>query len=601
MKNVMSGADIKNNAHRSAFDLSHKKSFTAKVGELLPIHVEDVSPGEYHRIATSLFTRTQPCQTAAFCRFKEHVDWFFVPYHLLWRYYNNFIMQTNANEWATSPASAVSNPTGEPLFNHHPYFTSSNWETAMAHIEASDVKKVNPFGYNRKQLSRKLFEYLGYGDFTQIREHSTAEIARNIFPLLAYHKVYNDYYRNQQWELPSPHTYNLDYVSDPSKLQIDLDAGTDANHSYPQMFDLRYVDYEKDYFTGALPSKQYGDTALAQPIVGSIFDMHSNNGNIDNSNSATLYGTEHFVLQDPQIEGTDFQLSSESLSIIGDLGLDYLGIRKAEALQKFREIQQSGRTDYKSQVRKHFNVNVADELSHLSTWIGGTTRAFGLDEVVNTNIGDGNQAAVIRGKGVNVTDDYIDFKVPEHGILICLYHCSLLPDYRANFCVDKLTLKTQPGDYIIPELDSIGMQPLYTAEADIRFGFDNANPEKPNNTPIIGYVPRYAEYKTRPDVVCGAFNSTLKNWVTPRSPIATSVNGQPFVEIDTVNPKGTVFSDQNRIAQSATATRLKINPNILDNVFGVAADSSVDTDQLLVNCNFAHHAVRPLSVNGLPY
>lgn len=594
MKNVMSGVDIKNNAHRSAFDLSHKKSFTAKVGELLPIHVEDVSPGEYHRIATSLFTRTQPCQTAAFCRFKEHVDWFFVPYHLLWRYYNNFIMQTNANEWATSPVSSVANPSGEPLFNHHPYFTISNWMSSISKIESVPQMRHNPLGYDRKPLSIKLFEYLGYGNFGERIDNTPADIARNIFPLLAYNKVYNDYYRNQQWELPSPHTYNVDYVSDSSKLNINLGTG---DLPYPQMFDLRYVDYEKDYFTGALPSKQYGDTALAKPIVGSLINMSSNSGSSTHSYALNI---SEFTDNSGDASGIDPQISSDELSIVGDLGLDYLGIRKAEALQKFREIQQSGRTDYKSQVRKHFNVNVADELSHLSTWIGGTTRAFGLDEVVNTNIGEGNQSAVIRGKGVNVLDDYIDFKVPEHGLLICMYHCSLLPDYRASLCVDKLTLKTQPGDYIIPELDSIGMQPLYSAEADIHLGFQSTNKDYPDALAIVGYVPRYAEYKTKCDVVCGAFNTTLKNWVTPRNPINTTA-AEIGASDDIANIDGSIQGIHNRLTMEATATRLKINPNILNNIFGVAADASVDTDQLLINCTFAHHAVRPLSVNGLPY
>ena len=596
MKNVMSGADIKNNAHRSAFDLSHKKSFTAKVGELLPIHVEDVAPGEYHRIATSLFTRTQPCQTAAFCRFKEHVDWFFVPYHLLWRYYNNFIVQTTANEWALSAGQSSSAVYGQPLFNHHPYFTINNWMSAFAKIDKNDTLKNNPLGYNRKLLSMKLFEYLGYGNFSERIENTSADIARNIFPVLAYHKVYNDYYRNQQWELPSPNTYNLDYISDAANLQVGFDKSTDLN--YPQLFDLRYVDYEKDYFTGALPSKQYGDTALAKPIVGNLIDLHSNSGSSDQL--SFLSGSSASIDDRNRISATDVSLTSEDTAIIGDLGLDYLGIRKAEALQKFREIQQSGRTDYKSQVRKHFNVNVADELSHLSTWIGGTTRAFGLDEVVNTNIGEGNQSAVIRGKGVNLTDDYIEFKAPEHGILICMYHCSLLPDYRASLCVDKLTLKTQPGDYIIPELDSIGMQPLYCAEADVRLPFLFDSPDYNHASSIVGYVPRYAEYKTKPDVVCGAFNKTLQNWVTPRSPITDldvfSGNG-----VAPMNSDGSIVNNENRLEIFKTATRLKINPNILNNIFGVAADASVDTDQLLINCNFAHHAIRPLSVNGLPY
>lgn len=594
LKNIMQGADIKNTAHRSGFDLSHKKAFTAKLGELLPIHVEDVAPGEYHRIATSLFTRTQPCETAAFCRFKEHIDWFFVPYHLLWRYYNNFIVQTDANEWSTDPGQSSIN--SKPLFSHHPYFTANNLETSLAHIEALEDKKVNPLGYNRKALSYKLFEYLGYGDLTQINDQATGDIARNIFPLLAYQKVYNDYYRNQQWEIPSPHTYNIDFISDSAHLQVNMDNGED--YPYPQMFDLRYVDYEKDYFTGCLPSKQYGDTALARPIVGQYINMSTSVGG--DKNQINDIATP--VITDTSIEKPNW--SSDDIAVIGDLGLDYLGIRKAEALQKFREIQQSGRTDYKSQVQKHFNVNVHDELSHLSTWLGGTTRGFGLDEVVNQNIGQGS--AVIRGKGVNFTDDFLEFRAPEHGILICLYHVSLLPDYRASLCVDRLTLKTQPGDYIIPEMDSIGMQPLYQAESDVRIGFEVSSvleENRPDNVPIVGYVPRYAEYKTKPDVVCGAFNSTLKNWVTPRSPLGLlQDSGYQFVQTgQSFYPDGSQQKGFNQLETNFTATRLKINPNILDNIFGVKADSSVNTDQFLVNCNFAWTAVRPLSINGLPF
>ena len=45
----------------------------------------------------------------------------------------------------------------------------------------------------------------------------------------------------------------------------------------------------------------------------------------------------------------------------------------------------------------------------------------------------------------------------------------------------------------------------------------------------------------------------------------------------------------------------KVNPSLCDSIFGVASDSSVDTDQLLVNVDFDIKAVRNLDYNGLPY
>ena len=45
----------------------------------------------------------------------------------------------------------------------------------------------------------------------------------------------------------------------------------------------------------------------------------------------------------------------------------------------------------------------------------------------------------------------------------------------------------------------------------------------------------------------------------------------------------------------------KVNPNTLDSIFAVAADSIWETDQLLVNCDVSCKVVRPLSQDGMPY
>ena len=66
--------------HRSSFDLSSKKLFTAKIGEILPCYWQIAIPGNKYRISSDWFTRTVPVNTAAYTRIKEYYDFYAVPY-----------------------------------------------------------------------------------------------------------------------------------------------------------------------------------------------------------------------------------------------------------------------------------------------------------------------------------------------------------------------------------------------------------------------------------------------------------------------------------------------------------------------------------------
>jgi hypothetical protein len=52
--------------HRSSFDLSSKKLFTAKVGEILPCFWQIAIPGTKYRISSDWFTRTVQQQDITF-------------------------------------------------------------------------------------------------------------------------------------------------------------------------------------------------------------------------------------------------------------------------------------------------------------------------------------------------------------------------------------------------------------------------------------------------------------------------------------------------------------------------------------------------------
>ena len=102
---VVGLTQIKNKPSRNAFDKTHRHMFTTNFGQILPIFCEWLSPGETIKLGYNGFTRTQPLQTAAFTRLKENVQYFFVPFQSLWKYFevqvNN--MKTGQNGQNVSP------------------------------------------------------------------------------------------------------------------------------------------------------------------------------------------------------------------------------------------------------------------------------------------------------------------------------------------------------------------------------------------------------------------------------------------------------------------------------------------------------------------
>ena len=93
--------------HRSSFDLSSKKLFTAKIGEILPCYWQIAIPGNKYRISSEWFTRTVPINTAAYTRIKEYYDFYAVPLRLLSRALPQAF--TQMSDYMTSAASGTAN------------------------------------------------------------------------------------------------------------------------------------------------------------------------------------------------------------------------------------------------------------------------------------------------------------------------------------------------------------------------------------------------------------------------------------------------------------------------------------------------------------
>jgi hypothetical protein len=576
MANIMSLKSIRNKPSRNGFDLSFKKNFTAKAGELLPVMVKEVLPGDTFKINLKAFTRTQPVNTAAFARIREYYDFFFVPYDLLWNKSNTVLTQMYDN-----PQHAVSlDPTQNFVLNGEmPYSTSqsiADYINSLSNDTISVDYSSNYMGYSRSKCSVKLLEYLGYGNYESFLTKTwndaplMADLHHNLFGLLAYQKIYSDFYRDSQWERISPSTFNVDYLDGQNMYLTNFYNNESFIQSY-NMFDLRYCNWQKDLFHGVLPHQQYGDTAVA-----------SITPNVTGKLTLSNFGTVGTVAS-----GTATK-NLPAFNTVGDLSI--LVLRQAEFLQKWKEITQSGNKDYKDQLEKHWGVSIGDGFSELCTYLGGVSSSIDINEVVNTNI-TGDAAADIAGKGVGVANGEINFNSNgRYGLIMCIYHCLPLLDYTTDM-LDPAFLKVNSADYAIPEFDRVGMQsiPLVQLMNPLRSLADASGL-------VLGYVPRYIDYKTSVDQSVGGFKRTLNSWVISY--------GNESVKNQVVLPDNAPPVEPSEPVPSVAPmnfTFFKVNPNCLDPIFAVNVNSDMNTDQFLCSSFFDVKAVRNLDTDGLPY
>lgn len=608
-------SNLQNHPHRSGFDIGRKNAFTAKVGELLPVYWDISMPGDKYKFNVEYFTRTQPVETSAYTRLREYFDFYAVPLRLLWKSAPSVLTQMQD----INQLQALSLTQNLSLGTYLPSLPLSTLVTCLSSLNGGSnnpghsTSLLNLFGFTRGDLSYKLLNYLGYGNIihsapspgqrwwsTSLKrvdgsnEYTQQFIQNNyvnIFPLLTYQKIYQDFFRWSQWEKANPSSYNVDYYTgvQPALVSALPDSASDYWKS-DTMFDLKYCNWNKDMLMGVLPNSQFGDVAVIDlPSSASNVQVADTSGNLYPVGTATAMSTGIATtpigvhLSSGKVINAGTKLSVDLNDIASKFTV--LALRQAEALQRWKEISQSGDSDYREQIRKHFGVNLPQSLSNMSTYIGGISRNLDISEVVNNNLAAEGDTAVIAGKGVGAGNGSFTYTTDEHCVVMCIYHAVPLLDYSITG-QDGQLLVTDAESLPIPEFDNIGMEVLPMVQV---FNSPRASIVNLFNA---GYNPRYFNWKTKLDVVNGAFTTTLKSWV---SPVTESLLSGWFgfgYDAGDVNENTRVVLNYKFF---------KVNPSVLDPIFGVAADSTWDTDQLLVNSYIGCYVARNLSRDGVPY
>ena len=591
--------DVRNHPRRSAFDLSSKVAFSAKSGELLPVKWYFTMPGDKFTLKRQHFTRTQPVNTSAYTRIREYYDWFWVPLHLLWRNAPEVISQMQSNvQHANTQTSALT------LGNYLPTVTLAQLSDVLSRLSG----KTNYFGFDRADLSYKLMQYLrvgnannsttkNYGTSVSFNTSGYSQKYRfnldlSVFPLLAYKKFCQDYFRYSQWQSSSPYLWNIDYYTGSSShLFSSLPPTSDSYWRNNTIFDLEYCNWNKDMFMGVLPDAQFGDVASIS--VGSLSSLEAPVGTFDSNIFYSASVGSQAVTSAGQNAGfgVQFRPSTSSgtpvvanFAGVDSLSFDVLALRRGEALQRWKEISLNVPQNYRAQIKAHFGVDVGENMSGMSTYVGGDSSSLDISEVINTNLQSGatSSEAVIAGKGVGSSQGSEKFEARDWGVLMCIYHNVPLLDYVVS-APDPQLFVAQNTDLPIPELDSIGMQSLpvsYYTNSDLELDGGFSSPDF-----TMGYLPRYYSWKTSYDYILGSFTTTEKEWVAP---ITASLWKKMLSSLSGASPLNTY-------------NFFKVNPSVLDSIFQVNADSKWDSDPFLINCAFDIKVVRNLDYSGMPY
>lgn len=606
---------------RNVFDLSQRHIFSAKAGQIIPVACVDTVPGDKFELDLINICRTMPLNTAAFTRLKQSFDWVFVPYRVLWSRFNEFIAQRNDPRSALYGTITMDNPNMTPAYC--PNISISH----LRSILAANANELDMMGFSKTLEGYRLLDMLGYGDYIHTHDYADTSVKVNLWHLLAYQKACCQFYRDSVHDpLEDAFSFNVDDVQGTSVANSDIYSvrGTSADNikSMINLMTLHYKPWKKDIVTGTMPTMQYGAVSavpLSQEMIGTstipvntdanyIMNFskvqelrdkgdalvvnsygtffNSSAGGTEPGNLSTLNTlVESGVMGDhtgSRLINPHSHPDGTASFASGTTLFDIIELRKAEAIQKWKErtLRAGFHTD--KQFEAHYGVSADEDGRWCADFIGSVDSYINIDEVLttaNNNPVEGgtdvnNSVGDIAGKGVGVTNGgKLHFETNQFGVLMCLYSCVPEADY-SSYGLDQNNTLIERFDYFTSEFENLGLQAVPQSIYSV---FDGATQQ------VIGYGPRYWNYKTALDKVHGEFNyqrdgesGSLYDWATPRR-------------------------DLTQTTDLPTKAAYYINPHVLDSIFAVAADHKQKTDQFLVNVMFDIKAIRGMSVIGLPY
>lgn len=560
------------NVSRNAFDVGYSNKFTSSLGMLLPCFVRECNPDEHYRINARMFTRTMPMNSAAFIQCTQHIEFFFVPYRLLWRDFPQFVVGTKypTSLYDTSVSS------DSPKFDLAKIYNAFKSKLTASNPTPAAGLGTDILGFPKIQNAMRLLDLLGYGCYYTPESKDFAPAVMNPFRLLAYQKICADFYRVANWENNRIKSWNIDGL--PTDMTSSWNSVTLQNF-VDNYLSLNYRPWKKDLFTIANTQFQGADF-LSNNFASPSFPQFSTEGG--------------FVPATTESGGKQGQLyvnkqGENSIMTMANL-------RSAFALDKlYRLMAQASDGDYKSQIKARYGFDAYAPQMRCQ-FVGSASSVIQVNPITSTadtltttdNTFEGTPVGRIYGNGVAQGSDTFEFDTKEHGILMGI--CSFVPDVDySSYGVNIFNKKLTSSEYFQPEFDNLGKQPLdatslYLAKVPGAGGI--------HSPAVLGWIPRYAEYKTHIDEVHGQLNGNIYR----------SASGEPTLSSWTA-PRLAGFEDDKAsfwCKDGLSKNFFYINPALYNSIFVNQYEGFQTQDQFICEVSNNVQAVLPMSVSGEP-
>lgn len=461
--------------------MGHRNSLTAKCGTLVPILTEEVCPNTRCHLKTSFSVKLPPLASETFANIDYRIEAFFVPHRLLVNGFDRIVAGQNR---LSSGSGFGASPNYLPVLKINP--ASASAQTM----------------YNSKFAAGSLADYLGFKLGSSGFELNTA-VTLSALPFLAYHKIYDFWYRNKLVQVPL-------FQPNPSS-------------SASPLFTIGKTFTSADYIL-TNPA-----IAIGNAFDGSnILDLHQRNFDADYFTTATL---------SPQLGNAN----SVSIDVAENVGsMSIAALRAANSLQQFAERNNLCGVDDVNYYRAMFGARLDYGVAQHPVCLGSCSTPIYVNGVFqngeNTSVGNNPFMSVATqyGSANSASTEVIikDFTAQEFGYIMVIG--SLVPRVSYSTGIRKYLEHHRSAnnyvgdDFCNPILQNVGPQPVYQHEF-------NGYPSSFMNPVVFGYQQRYAEWITHTDEVHGEFvdGKSLDSFVLQRSFDSSVTLSTDFLAIPT--------------------------------------------------------------------
>lgn len=438
---------------RNKFNLSYTKLFSCNMGELIPMGLTEVLPGDTIQHTTSALVRASPLLAPVMHPVRVAIHHWFVPNRLVWEDWEDFI-------------------TGGP-----------------SGTDASVFPTITMPGVGGAAVG-SLADYLGVPT-------GVNSLVVSALPFRGYAKIWNEYYRDQDLQ---------------TELVIDETSGPDTTTSTA----LQNAAWEKDYFTSARPWEQKGPSItvplgtsapverVSNAAAWKIFNAGGNTNSAVGQEIASIARTGGGTAISTN-DANDFQLSMDPMggliaNLTGVSAITINALREAMALQRYAEARARYGSRY-TEYLSYLGVRSSDARLQRPEYLGGGRETIQFSEVLQTAEGT-DPVGELRGHGIGAARSprYRRF-FEEHGYVYSLMVIRPKTIYQQGLF--RHWNRRTKEDYWQRELQHIGQQEVLNKEV-------YAGHASPDGT--FGYQDRYDEYRRAESLVSGEFRTSSLNY-----------------------------------------------------------------------------------------